>query len=77
MNEHCAIVGTINMDYRSFYLHFENGVWVYDENFRLRVTEDFEKTFAQSREILYEEWENRPLKRKIVQRFLHVFDTLV
>ena len=23
-------VGTINLDYRSFYLHFENGVYLYD-----------------------------------------------
>lgn len=77
MNEHCAIIGTINMDYRSFYLHFENGIWVYDKKFRQRVTEDFEKTFAQSHEILYEAWQERPMKRKIVQRVLHVFDTLV
>ena len=77
MNEHCAIVGTINMDYRSFYLHFENGVWVYDEEFRRKVTEDFNKTFDQSCEITYEEWKARPMKRKMVQHFLHVFDTLV
>lgn len=77
MNEHCAIVGTINMDYRSFYLHYENGVWVYDEEIRRKVTEDFEKTFAQSREITYDEWKSRPRKRKMVQAVLHVFDTLV
>lgn len=77
LNEHCAIVGTINMDYRSFYLHYENGVWVYGEEFRKRVTEDFENTFAQCREITFEEWEARPLRRKLVQKVLHVFDTLV
>ena len=26
-----ALVGTINMDYRSFYLHYENGVWMSGE----------------------------------------------
>lgn len=77
MNEHCAIVGTINMDYRSFYLHYENGVWVYDEEFLKSVMNDFEKTMKESREILYEEWKNRSLKRKITQHVLHVFDTLV
>lgn len=46
MNEHCAIVGTINMDYRSFYLHYENGVWIYDEEFRQAVENDFINTFA-------------------------------
>lgn len=76
MNEHCAIVGTINMDYRSFYLHYENGVWVYDEKFRKKVNRDFTKTFEVSREIIYEEWKTRPLKRKIVQQVLQVFDTL-
>ncbi|MBO5486446.1 MAG: cardiolipin synthase, partial [Eubacterium sp.] len=77
MNEHCAIVGTINMDYRSFYLHYENGVWIYDEEVRSAIVEDFEETFAQSKEITYEEWKNRPMSRKFVQHILHVFDMLV
>lgn len=77
MNEHCAIVGTINMDYRSFYLHYENGVWIYDEEFLKPVMADFEQTFAESREITYDEWKNRPRKLKIIQYILHLFDTLV
>ncbi len=77
MNEHCAIVGTINMDYRSFYLHYENGVWVYDRKFLKSVEKDFTKTFGESREITYEEWKNRPRKKKVMQNLLHVFDTLV
>jgi len=77
MNEHCAIVGTINMDYRSFYLHYENGVWVYDEEFQKKIMKDFMQTFSESKEITYDEWLNRPVKRKIVQHILHVFDTLV
>ena len=28
-DDEVAIVGTSNFDYRSFYLHFENGVWMY------------------------------------------------
>lgn len=77
MNEHCAVVGTINMDYRSFYLHYENGVWVYDQEFLQKVERDFVQTFEESREITYEEWKDRPLKRKMIQQILHVFDTLV
>ena len=77
MNEHCAVVGTINMDYRSFYLHYENGIWVYDAEFLEKVEEDFTQTFEDSREITYQEWKDRPLKRKMIQQILHVFDTLV
>ena len=76
MNEHSAIVGTINMDYRSFYLHYENGVWVYDKEFLESVMADFTKTFDESREICYEEWKNRPWKKKAIQHVLHMFDTL-
>ena len=65
------------MDYRSFYLHYENGVWIYDEEFRQAVEVDFINTFAQSIEITYEDWKNRPLKMKIIQPILHVFDALV
>lgn len=77
MNEHCVIVGTINMDYRSFYLHYENGVWIYDEQFRQEVQKDFDETFLLSQEISYEEWKKRPWNRKLVQHVLHVFDSLV
>lgn len=77
MAEHCAVVGTINMDYRSFYLHYENGVWVYDEEFLKKIRRDFDETIAVSREITYEEWLNRPFRIKVIQHFLKVFSTLV
>ncbi len=77
LNEHCAVVGTINMDYRSFYLHYENGVWIYDDKFQRDVQADFEKSFRESIEITFEDWKGRPLHRKVIQHLLHVFDTLV
>ena len=39
-----ATVGTINMDYRSLYLHFECGTFIYDNP----VVEDVEKDFQQT-----------------------------
>ncbi len=32
-----AMIGTINLDYRSLVHHFENGVWMYDCNCRLKI----------------------------------------
>ncbi|MEE3468459.1 MAG: phospholipase D-like domain-containing protein, partial [Eubacterium sp.] len=77
MNEHCAIVGTVNMDYRSFYLHYENGIWVYDQRFLGTVESDVTETIRVSREITYEEWRKRPRMRKLAQFVLKVFDSLV
>jgi cardiolipin synthase len=76
-NEHCGIVGTINMDYRSFYLHYENGVWVYDANFVQEIMEDFEDTFAVSKEITFEDWQNTKWSRRVAQYVMNVFATLV
>ncbi len=39
-----AIVGTINLDYRSLVHHFENGVWMY----RSKAIEDIEKDFIET-----------------------------
>lgn len=76
LTENSVIVGTINMDYRSFYLHYENGVWMSGKEIQEAVREDFFKTFEESREITYEEWLKRPRRWKIVQPLLNLFSTL-
>ncbi len=77
INEGCGIVGTINMDYRSFYLHYENGVWMSNRNVINIIKKDLEETFNVSHEITYEEWKNRPLSWRIRQPFLNLFSTLL
>lgn len=77
VNESSAIVGTINMDYRSFYLHYECGAWMCSKDVVYDVKNDILNTIKVSEEITYEEWKNRPLKMKIYQSFLNLFQTLV
>jgi len=72
-NESSAIVGTINMDFRSFYTHFENGVWIPNGDVLKDIDDDFEKTIAVSKRITYEEWQNRPWTEKLLQAFLYFF----
>lgn len=75
INEDCAIVGTINMDYRSFYLHYECGVWICNRTAIQDIHQDLLKTFDECKEITYEEWKRRPLLLKIYQCILNVFST--
>lgn len=77
LTEDAVIVGTINMDYRSFYLHYENGVWMSGRQIQNKVKKDFEKTFEDSKEITYQDWLNRPRTWKMVQPILNVFSTLM
>ncbi len=76
LTEDAAIVGTINMDYRSFYLHYENGVWMSGEKIQKAIYRDFHELFEKSREITYTDWMNRPLLWKMVQPILNLFSTL-
>ena len=43
-DDRTATVGTINLDYRSLYLHFECGVWLYESRVVRQVKEDFQNT---------------------------------
>ena len=43
-----AVVGTINLDYRSLYLHFENAVYFKDCAAIAELKRDCEETFAMS-----------------------------
>ena len=43
-----SVVGTINMDYRSLYLHFENGIYLENNSEIKNIKKDFTNTFEVS-----------------------------
>ena len=51
LNEYAVVVGSINMDFRSFYQQFECAVYTNDKPFMASVQNDFEKTLAVSKQI--------------------------
>lgn len=68
-----ATVGTVNMDYRSFILHFECGVWMANTKEVLTVRDHFKELFEQSREIIYDEWIKEPWYRRLKRATLNIF----
>jgi len=68
-----AFVGTVNMDYRSFQLHFENGVVFYDSPAIESLLEDMEQTMDQSRLVTWEDWKRRSWLRKLLGSTLRIF----
>lgn len=50
-DDEVATIGTINMDYRSLYLHFEDGVFLYGDPAIQTMLADYEKCLEQSREV--------------------------
>ena len=62
-----AIVGTINLDYRSLVHHFENGVWMYRHEVLTQIKADISNTMAQSLEMTDER-----IRDTLVQRLIRV-----
>lgn len=54
-DDEVATVGTINLDYRSLYHHFENGIYFYKSSICKTLKEDMEKTFEEC-EFITKEW---------------------
>ncbi len=53
-DDRCATVGSVNLDYRSLYLHFECGVWMTGADCIGDIKADFEETFARSAQVTEE-----------------------
>ena len=56
-----ATVGTVNLDFRSMYLHFECGAWLYETDCISDIKRDFCETFEKCRKI--DEWKTTRLQR--------------
>jgi len=62
-DDRVAVVGTQNLDYRSLYLHFEDGVCLYDSKKIPDIRGDFENALSESHEITLEELSGHLLKQ--------------
>lgn len=68
-----ALLGTINMDYRSFQLHYECGVVFYGAPVIADVVRDMEDIVSRSELVEPERWEKRSWFRKMLEKLLRIF----
>lgn len=72
-DDEVATCGTVNMDYRSFYFHFECGVWMCGNSAAADMKQSFLRAQGLSEEILLPKWRKRPVMQKIIEAVLHLF----
>lgn len=72
-----AFIGTVNMDYRSYYLHYECGIWCYKSKAVTQCRDDFEKVLDMSIEITMEDVLATPWYKKIAQSVFNLFGPLM
>lgn len=72
-----AVVGTVNMDFRSLYLHYEDGVLLYNTESVQQVSDDFADTFPLCHEVTLAEYQDRSKIVQIAEMCLRVFAPLM
>ncbi|MDR0991393.1 MAG: cardiolipin synthase [Ruminococcus sp.] len=72
-----AAVGSVNLDYRSLYLHYECGLLIYSNPVIKNIKRDMVKTLARSREITQDTVAAYPVYRKISAAVLKMFAPLL
>lgn len=70
IDDDLAIIGSANMDYRSFDLNFEVNAMVYSKNIAKELKEAFENDLKESVQIDAIEWLNRP-------KHIHLWEKIV
>lgn len=76
-DDEIGIVGSINMDFRSLYLHFECGVWIYGASSIYDIKEDFNKTLAISTQIFMEDCQKVKDGERFVRSILKLLAPLM
>ena len=71
------MVGTINLDYRSLYLHFECGVWLCGTHSVADIKRDFLDTQAQCDQVTLEEVQGQSWGKRFYRSLLRVFAPLL
>lgn len=72
-----GVVGSINLDYRSFWYHFECGVWLYQTKSIMEMKKDYTKTLEKCIQVTQEYCDKIPLKNKIARIFVKAFAPLM
>lgn len=76
-DDHVAVVGTANLDYRSLYLHYENAVLMYRSPAVMNVRRDIEDTFIECHPMTIEELQSKLRGKKVLVSLLKLLAPLM
>lgn len=77
VDDEYGVVGTVNLDYRSLYLHYECGVWMYRSSAVLDIRNDFLATQAVSQPVALEEATRLGWFKRLYRSLLRVLAPLM
>jgi cardiolipin synthase len=72
-----SVIGTANMDYRSFELNFEVNAVIYNTSFAKQLRELFYADLEDAQKINKEEWLSRPWIHQLPEKVARLFSPVL
>jgi len=72
-----GVIGTINLDYRSLFLHFECATWLYRTDSIIQMKDDYFQTLEKCQEITLEDCRSVPFLIRLARSFLKLLAPLM
>ena len=72
-----SVIGSANLDFRSFETNFEINCYLYDPKIAQQNKEIFLQDMENCKEVLYEEWKKRPKWKKFFESVMRLFAPLM
>lgn len=72
-----SIIGTANMDTRSFYINFEIAAVIYEEKLCQEIDASFIRDLKQSKEVMYNVWSKRSIYNRLLDSVCRLLTPLL
>lgn len=76
-DDYLSVIGSANMDFRSFEMNFEINCYLYDTSLAIENKEIFLKDLEDCKEILLEEWDKRSWWKRVIESLMRLFAPLM
>ncbi len=76
-DDNYAVIGSINIDYRSLYLHFENGIYLSNDQAILEMKKNFLEDLEKSEEFKLEDYNKRNIFVRAIAFIMKLFSPLM
>ena len=77
IDDFISIIGSTNMDERSFEQNFEANAFIYEEKTALHLKDLFALDLGECEELTLDEWNNRKRRQKLKESFARLFSPLM
>lgn len=77
IDDYISVIGSANLDERSFNLNFEANAFIYDETTATHLKQLFERDLKNSEEITLDLWNSRKRIQKLKESFARLFSPLM